>query len=172
MPLHGGAHEIADRHDAEPDPLLDGQTAVLAQGVDAVHEFPREAFHDEILVECRVQVRDETAVRLDVEVGLGFDPDLDVLQRDLESFARLSGYDIVRTRLAGYVPWRLLGLGTLANRLLSVVPLVRWLALVYIAVLRPVVDACFPLDRYVEAMDSLLARQVTGKVALRIGPAD
>lgn len=38
--------------------------------------------------------------------------------------------------------------------------------------LRPVVDACFPLDRYVEAMDSLLARQVTGKVALRIGPAD
>ena len=59
---------------------------------------------------------------------------------DLESFARLSGFDIVRTRLAGYVPWRLFGLGTMANRLLSVVPLARWFALVSIAVLRPVVD--------------------------------
>ena len=59
---------------------------------------------------------------------------------DLESFARLSGYDIVRTRLTGYLPWRLFGLGTLANRLMSVMPLARWLALVYIAVLRPVVD--------------------------------
>jgi NADPH2:quinone reductase len=47
--------------------------------------------------------------------------------------------------------------------------LFRWTAAGH---LRPVVNACFPLDRYVEAMDTLIERTVPGKVALRIGTAD
>jgi len=63
-----------------------------------------------------------------------------VTRIDLANLARLSGFEPTRMRPAVYCPWRLLGLGTLLNRLLPAVPLVRWLGLVTIAVLRPVVD--------------------------------
>lgn len=62
-----------------------------------------------------------------------------VTRNDLAHIADLAGYAIVRTGLTGYCPWRLLGLGTVVNRLLPLVPLVRWSALAYLVVLRPVV---------------------------------
>ena len=58
---------------------------------------------------------------------------------DFENIAKISGFSIVRTRLAAYFPWRLFGLGDLINRLLPCVPLVKWLGFAYIVVLRPVV---------------------------------
>jgi hypothetical protein len=55
---------------------------------------------------------------------------------DLEGVARLSGYEVVRLRPAGYWPFALLGLGRLLNWWLPVVPGLRWMSFVVIAVLR------------------------------------
>lgn len=58
---------------------------------------------------------------------------------DLDNLCRLSGYERVRVRPVGYVPWRLLGLGSLVNRLLPAIPLLRHLSLATVIVLRPVI---------------------------------
>lgn len=58
---------------------------------------------------------------------------------DLHNLAKLSGFEVVRARPKVYVPWRLLGIGELLNRVASAVPGVRWLGLASIVVLRPVV---------------------------------
>ena len=55
----------------------------------------------------------------------------------LEGLARLSGFEVVRYRQAGFIPLRLLGLGTILNMILPAVPGLRWLGLVTVAVLRP-----------------------------------
>ena len=52
----------------------------------------------------------------------------------------LAGYQTVRLRHAVYIPFRLLGLGSLLNRWLGTVPYLRWLALCNIIVLRPIVS--------------------------------
>lgn len=62
-----------------------------------------------------------------------------VTRRTLRNIASLTGYSIVRTKLSMYFPWRFGGFGNMINRLLPVVPLLRWLSLAYIAVLRPIV---------------------------------
>jgi hypothetical protein len=56
---------------------------------------------------------------------------------DLQNIVKVSGYQIVRDRLAIYFPWKLLGLGDLVNRILPLIPLVRWFSLTWIVVLRP-----------------------------------
>ena len=79
--------------------------------------------------------------RLANRIGIrkGEVPTTFITRVDLENIAKLAGYAIVRTRLEVYVPWKLFGIGTLLNHVLSSVPVVRWLGLVYLAVLRPVV---------------------------------
>jgi hypothetical protein len=62
-----------------------------------------------------------------------------VTRTDLENFAKLSGYNIVRTRNVAFIPWRLLGIGTVLNNIFSSVPIVRWLSFVYLVYLQPVV---------------------------------
>lgn len=57
---------------------------------------------------------------------------------DLTNIAALSGYEIVKVRPCVYFPWRLLGLGNLVNSLFVTVPLLRWLALAAVIVLRPI----------------------------------
>ena len=57
---------------------------------------------------------------------------------DLENLARLSGFTVVRQRLCGYFPWRLCGVGTLINRVLPVIPLLRLYSLACVVALRPV----------------------------------
>lgn len=57
----------------------------------------------------------------------------------LENMACLSGFEVVSLRHSVYFPFRLFGLGGLINRLMPVIPLVRWLSLTTIAVLRPVI---------------------------------
>lgn len=64
-------------------------------------------------------------------------PSTFVTQTDLQNIVKVSGYEIVRQRLAVYCPWKLLGLGNVINRVLPLVPLVRWLSLTSIVVLRP-----------------------------------
>mgnify|MGYP000024969389 CR=1 FL=1 len=58
---------------------------------------------------------------------------------DVQGLARLSGYEMVGYSLCGYSPWKLGGLGSLVNAVFQVIPLVRWLALGCVVVLRPVI---------------------------------
>ena len=62
-------------------------------------------------------------------------------QVDLDNVARVSGFAIVRRQTRVYCPFRLLGLGTVVNRLLPLVPLLRWFSFTYVAVLRPVLPS-------------------------------
>lgn len=64
-----------------------------------------------------------------------------ITQADLEQLARLAGFELVRLRPVAYVPWHFFGLGSLVNVVMPAVPGVRWLSLVAVAVLRPVVVA-------------------------------
>src|SRR5262245_19554667 len=66
------------------------------------------------------------------------EPSTFVTVNDLRHLSRLSGFELVSIRNCVYVPWRLFGIGTLANRVLPVVPLLRWLAFTCVATFRPV----------------------------------
>jgi len=66
-------------------------------------------------------------------------PDTFLTRADLDHLARLSGYAVVWHKPRLYFPFRLLGLGNLVNRLLPLVPLLRWLGLVDLVALRPLV---------------------------------
>jgi hypothetical protein len=71
-------------------------------------------------------------------------PSTFVTQIDLQNIVKVSGYEIVRQRLAVYCPWKMLGLGNAINRVLPLVPLVRWLSLTSIVVLRPLASRSRP----------------------------
>jgi hypothetical protein len=62
-----------------------------------------------------------------------------VTRVDLDNLAKISGHEVVRTRPALYVPFRLLGLGAVINAIMPCVPGLRWLAAVSVSVLRPVI---------------------------------
>jgi hypothetical protein len=62
-----------------------------------------------------------------------------VTQVGLQNLAQLAGFEVVRVRPKVHLPWRLLGIGELLNRCLSVVPVVRWFGLAAVVVLRPVI---------------------------------
>jgi len=66
-------------------------------------------------------------------------PSTFVTRVDLENIAKVAGFEIVRQRLAMYCPWRMLGLGTVINRVMPLVPLARWMSLTSVVVLRPLV---------------------------------
>ena len=68
-------------------------------------------------------------------------PSTFVTRVDIENIAKVAGFEIVRQRLAVYCPWRMLGLGTVINRVMPLVPLARWLSLTSIVVLRPLVPS-------------------------------
>ena len=62
-----------------------------------------------------------------------------ITQADLQQLARLGGFEVVRLRPVAYVPWHFFGLGSLLNVAMPAVPGLRWLSLVTVAVLRPVI---------------------------------
>jgi hypothetical protein len=66
------------------------------------------------------------------------EPSTFITVTDLRHLARLSGFEVVSIRNCVYVPFRLFGIGTLANRVLPVVPLLRWLAFTCVVTFRPV----------------------------------
>jgi hypothetical protein len=81
--------------------------------------------------------------RLGNALGLrsGPPPTTFVTHSGLASIARTAGYEVVRSRLVGHCPFRLLGLGALLNRVFAGIPIVRNLALVSVVVLRPVIGS-------------------------------
>lgn len=60
-----------------------------------------------------------------------------VTRADVEAIAKLSGYEVVGFRWCNHLPARLTGVGLKLDAFLSALPLVRWLALSCIVVLRP-----------------------------------
>ena len=60
-----------------------------------------------------------------------------VTRVDLQNISKVAGFEIVRQRLAVYCPWKLFGLGAAINRVLPLIPLLRWFGLCSIVVLRP-----------------------------------
>lgn len=63
---------------------------------------------------------------------------------DLSNLARLSGFSVVRQRPCVYFPFRLFGVGNVINRLLGLVPLVKWFSFAYVVVLRPNIPSRAP----------------------------
>jgi hypothetical protein len=68
-------------------------------------------------------------------------PSTFVTRVDLENIAKVAGFEIVRQRQAVYCPLKMLGLGTLINRVMPLVPLARWLSLTSVVVMRPLVPS-------------------------------
>lgn len=66
-------------------------------------------------------------------------PDVYLTEKDLNTFVRLSGYEIVRIRPSVFVPFYIPLVSSLVNKFLPIVPLVRNLSLLWIVVLRPIV---------------------------------
>lgn len=64
-------------------------------------------------------------------------PDTFFTRDDIQNIATLTGFELVRSRPAGFVPWKLFGLGDFLNRWCAVLPFIRWLSLANIMVLRP-----------------------------------
>jgi hypothetical protein len=64
-------------------------------------------------------------------------PSTFVTQVDLRNLVKVAGFEIVRSRLAVFCPWKLLGLGNIINRVFPLLPFLRWFTLTYVVVLRP-----------------------------------
>lgn len=79
-----------------------------------------------------------------LKIRRGAEPTTFVTRVVLEELVALAGLQVVHARPAVYVPWRLGGLGSVVNRLLVAVPLLRWTAFAYLVVLRPVVGRSDP----------------------------
>lgn len=62
-----------------------------------------------------------------------------ITQVDLDNIAKISGFEIVQRRFVAYVPWRLAGLGNLVNRLMPLIPGLRWFGLTLVVTMRPVI---------------------------------
>ena len=71
-------------------------------------------------------------------------PSTFVTREAMEALARLSGYEVVQVKPTGYSPFRMLGLGDLINWSMPMVPLLRWLGVAAVVVLRPVAATAPP----------------------------
>ena len=65
-------------------------------------------------------------------------PDTFLTMESLANLARISHFEIVRTRPAGFIPFRLFGIVTVINRLLGVLPIIRNLSFASVVFLRPI----------------------------------
>lgn len=64
-------------------------------------------------------------------------PSTFLTRADLNNLARLSGFEVVRLRQAVYFPIWIPVLSNLINQIMPTIPLLKWLSLVSVAVLRP-----------------------------------
>jgi len=67
-----------------------------------------------------------------------------VTREGMAALAKLSGYEIVQVKPAGYSPFRLLGLGDLVNWAIPMIPFFRWFGFAAVVVLRPLVASDSP----------------------------
>jgi hypothetical protein len=74
----------------------------------------------------------------------GETPHTFITKRDLNNLAALSGFQIVRTQTAVYFPWRLFGIGHAINKLMPLIPIIKWLSLTYLVCLRPIKQSPAP----------------------------
>jgi len=65
-------------------------------------------------------------------------PSTFVTRVSMSALAKLSGYEIVQVKPAGYFPFQMLGIGDAINWAMPMVPLLRWMGFAAIIVLRPV----------------------------------
>lgn len=65
-------------------------------------------------------------------------PDTFLTRQSLTNLARISHFEIVRERPAGFIPFRLFGIATVINRLLGVLPVIRNLSFASVVFLRPI----------------------------------
>lgn len=65
---------------------------------------------------------------------------------DFENLAQLTGFEVVRVRPSGFFPMNMKGVGNVLNKLLSVMPWIRWFNLATITVFRPKKASVNPLS--------------------------
>jgi hypothetical protein len=68
-------------------------------------------------------------------------PSTFITQVDLNNIAKLSGFEVVHQHVVAYVPWRVLGLGSLINQIMPLIPIARWFGLALTVTLRPVITS-------------------------------
>lgn len=80
------------------------------------------------------------------QLGLrsGTIPSTFLTRESMAALARLSGYEIVQVKPAGYSPFQMLGLGDAINWAMPMVPLLRWLGFAAVVVLRPTAAVTSP----------------------------
>jgi len=61
-----------------------------------------------------------------------------VTNADLRNLSKLCNFEIIRLRNVGYVPFKLFGVGNFINRVMPAIPLLRWLSMASIVVMKPV----------------------------------
>ena len=67
-----------------------------------------------------------------------------VTRESMAALAALSGYEIVQMKPIAYMPFEMVGLGNLINRVLPTIPLLRWFGAAAIVVLRPIAASTPP----------------------------
>lgn len=71
-------------------------------------------------------------------------PTIFLTKLTLGNIAALACYDLLTIKTIGYLPWKIFGIGTAFNKLLSAVPLLRWSSFVCVAYLRPIKETASP----------------------------
>ena len=69
-------------------------------------------------------------------------PSTYLTEPDLLTFARLSGFEVVRSRPCVFFPWKWFGIGAALNCLIALLFFMRWMCLAWIVSLRPVNACC------------------------------
>jgi len=67
------------------------------------------------------------------------EPDVFLAEKDLQMFAKLTEYEIIRIRPSVFVPFYLPVLSNLINRVFPIIPVLKRLSLVWVVVLRPII---------------------------------
>ena len=71
-------------------------------------------------------------------------PSIFLTRESLAALAALSGFQVLQVKPVGYIPFRLVGLGDLINRVMPAVPLLRRFGAAAVVVLRPVAESTPP----------------------------
>jgi len=61
-----------------------------------------------------------------------------VTNADLRNLTKLCDYEVVRLRNVGYIPFKFYGIGDVINKIMPAIPLLRWLSMASIVVMRPI----------------------------------
>lgn len=104
--------------------------------------------------------------RLALKTGIksGVMPTTFVTLTDLDNICRLAGYERVRYRPSVYWPWRWVGIGSIVNAIMPAIPLLRYLSLSTVIVLRPMIGS----ERAPSVSIVVAARNERGNIAPNI----